>query len=250
MLSPEHTRELADLRRRAYGPGTDPALDAAGLSRLHDLEDRLVRSRAPIAPAPHPSPAAEELPSPVEPSERQEAPDVVVAADDETPPDEQNSVRDAAPRVPLGRRIPRWVIAVVALGVGVAAGAWIATAAAPRPDAVLSIGSPAVAPDEGWERELNSWGLDPGSLVPFGTYEDVDVWSLRNSEGAPCLLLSKDSSPLNAACTIHGIDPILDWPTFDVSGESQSWLRFVLRGTSVEVWSVQTGVDAQSDASS
>src|SRR4029450_3948501 len=53
-LTPERSRELADLRRRAYGPDADIQRDPGALHRLHELE-ALAREEPAAAEAPAPA---------------------------------------------------------------------------------------------------------------------------------------------------------------------------------------------------
>ncbi|TQJ31884.1 hypothetical protein [Microbacterium sp. SLBN-146] len=241
-LSADDARELADLRRRAYGPGADIADDPAAVRRLRELEDGRRSPADAVAPTaaervaavaravPSSSPAAAEAPV-------GDAADTHAAASSDAP-----AVESARPRR-WWRRAPVWSIVAIALIVGVGVGAGSIYAAAPRADVVLRVAPSEGGRDANWLRELRTWGISPDTAVPFEQYKGVGVWTAMSDEGSRCLVLENGVRPIHATCVGGGFDPILDLTMYGGQDEflddpppAGSVIRFIAREGAVEVW--------------
>lgn len=249
--------ELADLRRRAYGPDAD--LDAAGLARLERLEAaaREARAAAPAMPdlvppdlvpgeaapphaetavaasGPGASPLA--IPAGADPG-----PDV---ADDESAAPTTRRAQRPSARRPVRRGA--WVAVGVAVGVALTGGVGAAVANADAPDATLRI----VEDDDRGHDEF--WGDIDARMHEL--YHSIDIRSTRQPEGA-CLyyMFELDGEGVTGGmdCAPAGIVPTLsfwngpnglmpEWyggqaPVGDL--ERGEFLRFELHGDVVKVW--------------
>lgn len=241
-LSSERARELAALRRRAYGPAADIDGDAAALDRLQELE-ALERRRA-VEPADPPvaARAVEEVGEPVPQAIVEETPD---AAD--------------APEVvpPWWRRVPIWAIAGAGVVVGVLVGIGAMSLAGPRPDATLRVSAAVGADGVDWENDLSSWGLVADTARSYGDYDGLGVWVIGSDDGSSCVLLEDDGRPITVGCVGGGLDPILDvtmYPDmerfFDTERPTGSVTRFIARGDVVEVWERRAQESAAGETSS
>lgn len=253
--------ELAELRRRAYGPDADIDADPAARQRLRELE---AETRRGEAIAPHPSPPAADAEVYAPPS----APPPPPAADSAPPPQAAADLAepadlDGAPLAPLSaaraassRRILLIVLAAVAVLL-IAAGAFWAGGRddGPQPDDVLSAGLPE-APDAD-ETQLadagifDYYGVDTADIRWQGKVADaVNVWTAENDEGERCLSVTLDSegegegiyrSVYHISCA-STLDPIVDIPSdvfasFNISGYTDvQVLRFVSRADGVAVF--------------
>jgi hypothetical protein len=242
-MSPERSTELAALRRRAYGPDADIALDPAAQQRLSELEELahppLVSRDEPVEPAG--SSVREE---PLAHPSRLSA-DRAAGSGDETPPE----ATDAAPPVvvtdrPWWRRIPLWgVTAVVGIAVGAAIGFTWPGDDGPPPDLTLRVDPNGGERGAGFTENLDYWGVDPGTVVPHEGYGPIQVWTALGIDESRCLLLSHEGSFLSATCTGAGLDPVLDFTIYDgLSLDLETPLpvgtviRFVGHEGSVDVW--------------
>ena len=243
-LSPARSQELADLRRRAYGPEADIQRDPVAQRRLYELEllarpvatesahERDVDQADPLTSRPVRDEASEALES--------TAPGLPVAAEEpamEAPP--------AAPAArPLWRRIPLWTIgAVVGVGIGLALGLSWPTSSEPPPDLTLDVEPGAGERGAGFRENLDYWGVDPSTVVPHESFDAIQVWTARAVDESRCLLLSFDGGFLSATCSGAGLDPVLDFTVYDgMSLELETPLpigtviRFVGRQGHVDVW--------------
>ncbi|MFE7845147.1 hypothetical protein ACFUTX_08135 [Microbacterium sp. NPDC057407] len=244
-LSPERSRELELLRRRAYGPDADIVLDPAAQQRLRELED-LARGavvgpdpvREPAAPAGGRSEGGRTAPV-AAPDESVGAP----ATDRAATPGEP----DAEPRTPRRsrrRRLPLWgVTALAGIAVGLAVGLTWPADSGPSPDLTLGIDPGGGERGSGFAENLDYWGIDEGTLVPHESYDVIRVWTALGIDGARCLLLSHDGAFLSATCAGSGLDPVLDFTVYDgISLDMEDALpvgtviRFVGHEGSVDVW--------------
>lgn len=255
-------RELAELRKRAYGPASDIDSDPAAIERLAELEEAHRRAAAASGPAgPGPSPTAIATPG--------EAPAVS--------PDEvealESAESDSAPAIsaatrldhrgygaPWGRTLRnsrRYVFLGLAAAVVCAAVVCgIYSALAPRPAAILQAGArTADAAAEGrWIVFSSEEGLfmdrtvDQQTLTPYGAFHGVAVWSAVDDLDNPCLILVEESSErtLQAVCTPRSGQLIADVGVWnggdpDIAGGLAlgSVLRFQHRGATVEAWVIE-----------
>lgn len=242
--------ELAELRRRAYGPDADIDADPAARRRLRELE---AETRRGEAIAPHPSPPAADAEVYAPPS----APPPPPAADSAERADVDRAPLASPPaaRAAGSRRILLILLATVA--VLIAAGAFWAGGRddGPQPDDVLSAGLPE-APDAD-ETQLadagifDYYGVDTADIRWQGKVADaVNVWTAENDEGERCLSVTLDSegegegiyrSVYHISCA-STLDPIVDIPSdvfasFNISGYTDvQVLRFVSRADGVAVF--------------
>lgn len=245
MSTNERADELADLRRRAYGPDADIHGDPEALRRLEELEQRA----RPVA-APPGQPRGEEAPGDIEESaaeQASESPDAIVPESDEHGTDEAPATEAPGTAVvPWWRRPSIWAVAAVSLVVGgvlsAAAVAWSTPPPLDPPDATLAIRGGGEV-DPGWLASVRSWGVDPDSLARFEEYDVLGVWSGITANDDRCLLLSYRREIFRAACATAGLDPVLDLYA------DEGWLftlnepllpggviRFVAHPESVDVW--------------
>jgi hypothetical protein len=220
--------ELADLRRRAYGPDADIQADPHALARLAELE----REFSPVTRADPDAPAgADGSPS---------------AADEDaaTPPPATDHGRGAR-RGGVARVIAFVASIVAALALGALA---VDQLTQPRPVARL----PALAePPRGTSlpalsRELLQLfdGREP-VFVSHGEYGALDLWSTEDARGQRCLAVSVGGDVPGFDCTVPTIDTIVNirsqnsWMPENPEGgpiPNGSALRFVLRDDVVEVY--------------
>lgn len=251
-LSPERSIELEQLRRRAYGPDADIALDPVAQQRLSELEDL---ARKPATPASPTTPVVEpEEPEPMPPArDEASAPPSPVAADraprrpvePEPKAAETDAARPASPQDrPWWRRIPLWAVAAIAgIGVGAAIGFTWPSDGDPPPDLTLGVDADGAERGAGFTENLDYWGVDAGTVVPHEGFDTIQVWTALGIDESRCLLLSHDGSFLNATCSGAGLDPVLDFTIYDgMSLDLETPLpvgtviRFVGHEGSVDVW--------------
>ena len=219
----ERSRELADLRRRAYGPDADIQRDPEALRRLHELEE--------LALPPDPDTLA-----PSEPPEPAAVDDPPGAASDSTAGGSEPVAAAEPARWWHSRRL--WLVAAVSLTFGLAAGATAVAASS-----ALSAGGPDTTLDVvEWSGNVDFWGMAGGSIVSYENYDDIQVFTGRNAEGGRCLLLGFRDRIFTMSCAIADLDPVLDlspreWPAFlEGALNPGGVLRFVARTDGVDVW--------------
>ena len=226
--SPDAERELARLRRRAYGPDADIAADPKAAARLSELESAARGDRTPSRFAD----SADKTP----PRDW---------ADRTTPPATDGS----GPETTAGRwrRHPIWVAAVTAaLCAAIAIGVSFVSAG-PKPDAALA--ATGDAPSSTLMRNISwlfsSYGVDPDTMVSHGDFAAVSVWTAEAKGERRCLFLTvNDEYVLERACMPAGLDPIIDIiiapTTTSLVGRGtypeSTALRFVSRDDTVEIW--------------
>jgi hypothetical protein len=210
--------ELAELRRRAYGPDADIHDDPAAVARLRELESR---GPAPALPERDAASAANEWEraaltgaAPV----RQDASPVAtllgpLAPEAEDPEREISGSAPVAPSVPAAERRPkrRWLIAA-GLGIfvgGFALGALALDSLQPKPSFVLEPQSDAVGLEDAVVSQF-SGGADADSAVSFGELGGFKVWSVVQIDGMTCLFLTRNAEIGAGGCAIDGLDPIAD----------------------------------------
>lgn len=192
----DERRELATLRRRAYGPDADIDGDPAAMTRLSELENR---DRV---------------------SSTEHAPDSDSHSDSES----ESESTDAVTPVTSGHRRNPWPAAAASVAaLAIIAIAWTLGAASPPENAGPEpVPSSPIAPveDQVWsateygyeqqrptlrERALGSGGaggstrlaqVELDSLQPKGTLLERAVWVGENRDGATCLVLGGDDGPI------------------------------------------------------
>jgi len=239
-LSPERSRELAALRRRAYGPDADIQRDPDAQRRLRELEDLAHPSADDEAPAQHAPETALVAAASVAPV------DVEGQNAARVPTDQAPAATEVVTR-PRWSRIPLWAVAaavgVVGIVAGIAIGVTIAARSAPAPDLTLGISPGAGERGDGFIANLNYWGVNPNTVVPHEPFDAIDVWTARGADDSRCLLLSHEGGFLSATCAGAGLDPVLDFTiysglTFDLDAPLPvgTVIRFVARSGAVDVW--------------
>lgn len=263
-LTAARSKELADLRRRAYGPNADIDSDPAAQHRLHELEElaRPSASEAPPRLDPHRDGHRRgSSPAGAPDGDRSEAlSSVAVESAPEAPDEEASEVPDPAAPAPARRwwqRVPLWAVtAAVGIAVGLAAGLAWPTDSEPPPDVTLDVEPGGGERGAGFTENLDYWGVDPGSVVPHEPFDVIQVWTARAVDESRCVLLSHDGGFLSATCSGGGLDPVLDFTVYD--GMSLEFdeplpigtvIRFVGRNGHVDVWVSAPGGRQAGDAS-
>lgn len=221
-LSPERSKELADLRRRAYGPEADIQRDPAAQRRLDELE-ALARA-SPTGDVPSTAPAHSEADDGRELTDPgDEASALLVGRPENTAEPAPVSAQTEAPRQPPARsrvwwkRIPLWsVTTLVGVAAGVAIGlAWPSIGSESPPDLTLGIDPDGGERAAGFNDAMDYWGVDPGTVVPHEAFDVIRVWTARGADDSSCVLLSHDGQLLTATCAGAGLEPVLDFTVFD-----------------------------------
>lgn len=243
--STERSAELAALRRRAYGPDADIALDPAAQQRLSELE-ALARTQEAPAVGSRSGPQVEvevEEQASVLPS----LPDRDGVADDPARVADDPDAAAPSPALrarPWWRRVPLWGIAAVAgIAVGAAIGFTWPDDDGPPPDLTLGVDPSGGDRGAGFTENLDYWGVDAGTVVPHEGYDTIQVWTALGIDESHCLLLSHEGSFLSATCTGAGLDPVLDFTVYDGMSLNLETplpvgtiIRFVGHEGSVDVW--------------
>ncbi|MET0736131.1 MAG: hypothetical protein ABWY55_10890 [Microbacterium sp.] len=241
-LTPERSRELADLRRRAYGPDADIQRDPDAVLRLHELEEFARLDVEAAAETTLESPPSQETPEqPARPAPPQDSSVGAAASASATP--EDGTQPERAPARPWWRAAPVWGIAAGCLVIGASLGAWGYSLTLAKPDFTLEIASQAGARDEDWQTVLSVWGFDPGSAVPYESFNGLDLWMARSDTGARCVLVSHEAEPLSASCATGDLEPNLDFMVlpgrthvFDEPLDVGTVIRFVGHSGGIDVW--------------
>ncbi|GAA1470405.1 hypothetical protein [Microbacterium thalassium] len=216
-LTTAQTRELAELRVRAYGDSGAPALDPGEQARLAELEA--------LARAPAGSPPADE---PVDADPGDSARNV--ADSDGTPPKTAGGATEGAAR-PVDEPGPwwrRWMTAqtAAAVGIGVVIGLIAALAlpsvTAPRADITLAETDEQWASQ--WESYLVSYDIVPESMQGHDRLDDVlMVWTADGIFNDRCLLIGHEPTMRITVETCTARDR---YPSYDLIVTAQ--LRGVL----------------------
>lgn len=254
---PELADELAELRRRAYGPDADIAHDTAAQQRLRALEASrrpIVRAapalpdsaltRTPVTTAPS-AELADPPPTPAAPSPAtaQPGPADPIAEESEAP--------RSISLQPWWRRHARWVIGSVAVLLIAATASVASNLAAPLADATL-------APVRTTANDrlrviqpgyIEMYAINAQTLRLHESFEllgDTEVWTAESKTGGYCLMLisaTESYGTYTAGCVPHGIDSLLDVYVFEGMPEGLgldlpvgSVIRFTYRGDDVNVW--------------
>lgn len=246
----EQSRELAELRRRAYGPGADIAADPTAVARLRALEE-LVHEHEPAASVPV-EPAVRERPRPDDDDASRGGAAPAETPRVDPPPIETTSADDAVaqgtraaetPRKQWWRVIPVWVIALASAGVGAAIALSAVNLAADRPDATLVPESSTPETGADFDERVRGFDGDPSTMQYFGDFHEIDVWELRSRIGAPCVLLSSRGRPFTIGCAAQDLDPVVDFTVqsgmlgiLNDQLRDGMLLRFVGRDDRIDVW--------------
>lgn len=245
-LSPEESRELAALRRRAYGPRPDIAADPVAVARLEALEALLHRAGAMPAPVPAPTASAPSSP-------RRDRPKVVgtladAPADDIGDTGAASEGTGARPRrVPpgFGRVRKPWLVAVLAVALTAALVWGVSQLSAPGSD--MSLGRiPAGQDAERLARQgfLDAADVTADEVQRFEAYEALQIWLVVAASGERCLVIEAERyGILGVNCTPRGLDPTIDlriWRGMraNVFGDlpPNTFLRFSHHSDRVHVW--------------
>ena len=235
--------ELAQLRRRAYGPDADIASDPVAQARLRELESS---RRAPepsfaSAPSAPSAPSASSAPSGLSaPSDVRAEGRMAVPPRPPLPPSREAPGNDSPPRAPRpsasgvararpavgawSARLARWArsprhLAIAAVGLLVV----IALAVVPglfaqRPDATLRV-DPAHEDEAfiwqggGANEYLRQLEIEAADIVRYEAYGDLNVWATPANQPQRCVFIFIDEDNIWAlGCAPRGLDPIADVP--------------------------------------
>lgn len=137
-----------------------------------------------------------------------------------------------------------WVIASATAVIGIVLGAaGAASVLAPdAPDYTLRPLSTQGDRGADWNSVVGSWGMDPGSEMPYESFGGVDVWTITDERGARCIMLTRLGDPMWSQCAPTGLETILDYTVFP--GETAlekplpvgTVVRFVTNDDVIEVW--------------
>ena len=212
----ERTRELAELRSRAYGPDADIDRDADALARLIELEE-LERGDAAVE-------------------------SVVTEAGDAGPGEE------AAP-TPVNqrggwRRVPVWAYIAVAALIGLGVGLAVPALTSPRPVAILR----PVPFVDGVEPDFRMYGMPAESPVRYQPFHGLEVWSAATEEGSDCVAVTTaDGEWMTAGCAPEPLTATADISLYPGMRQIEgleladgSVVRFILRDDVMEVWIAET----------
>lgn len=196
-MSADAVDELAELRRRAYGPGADITADAAAVARLRELEARAAgRETAPARRGPDAPPP----PGPAEPVARAEP----ARAEPVAQPAHTRPAPAEEPR-PLSRRIRvAWagsLVAAVALAAGVTAWVFPLGARDAAQHAALLSPTPGPVPSS------LPFGGDTDPRY-FGEYRGLHVYVTSQ-----CLYATGEgegASFYGAGCVGQGLEPVME----------------------------------------
>ncbi|WP_345802842.1 hypothetical protein AAIB33_07095 [Microbacterium sp. AZCO] len=243
--------ELAELRRRAYGPEADIHGDPSAQARLAELEDAerggLTFSGGPVAvepPAPEEQETRDAAP---EPASTSDVDGVQEPAEEASPPVVESRFR---------RRLP-WLVAAVAGVVAVASLAFALTEALshPRPEVSLAVtaASDKVAVPDLDQGMLDFLGVTASALEYRGAVGSLDVWTVEGRRDFSCLVLSTEGQLWNQSCAVKPLptmlDIVADRTTLSLKSSgldvpTGSFVRFLWDGGTVDVYVVRATEDA------
>ncbi len=174
-MTPESSRELADLRRRAYGPDADILGDPDAVRRLRELESQ-DRPDEPVVPAQ----------GTVASAEAPDAPSATAAL----PPRSAAETPSAAAGRPH-RRVPVWAT-ITAVGiVGLIVGMAISASIAPRADATLKpLDHMQVDLEDDWLLSISQWMTADAKPTQHEPFHKLQVLSATSKEGTSCLVVT------------------------------------------------------------
>jgi hypothetical protein len=224
-VASEPSGELADLRRRAYGPDADIQQDPDAVRRLHELESSL-RSGEGVLPAPEGAEPAAIAPEPHDVA----APTVFDSAESAGPP----------------RRLSRRALWAIIAGVGIVcavAGAAFSASLARHPDATLGpTDHVQIDLEDDWLLSVSQWITTDAQPVQHEAFHRLQVLSVTSKAGTSCLVVSWSDHWSDYSCTPAGIAPVVDFVAYlggpqplDDPLPPGSVIRFELNGDVVDV---------------
>lgn len=240
-LTPESTRELDDLRKRAYGPDADILRDPDALRRLHELEAQVRADE----PAPTFSAAAPAQTAPQDPASAAaaEPPTAMPHPASPAPTGETPAIRGASPPRRWWRRVPVWGW-VAAVGVaGVIVGVASSASLTPRADTTLApIGHMQPGLEATWALSVEPWLTNDTPPVQHESLDKLRVLSATSAEGVSCLVVTWPSNWSDVSCTPQGLTPVVDFVAYrggpqplDTPLAEGTVIRFELHGDVVDV---------------
>ena len=263
----EESDELQRLRRRAYGPNSDIAGDAAAQARLSELEAAQRREQAPVVDAaaalrapvsdrvPGPQPlegshaAATSVPQPVNGASAAHEPDggQATEADPAGAAIADSPPIDGALSAPWWRRrrLLPWVIVAVAVLVAAIGIVVFVVDESNQPEPVAQLtpqgrpGNASIPVDDGVPVRYD---LTVADFVSYGSYGPLQIWSTTKLENRRCIAVVVENHISVFECTAPSVDTIADYnidPNMippAPSGELTPYVRFVLRDDVVDVY--------------
>lgn len=252
----ESEAELAELRRRAYGPDADIADDDVAQRRLIELED----AARPASSSQRALPAG---------LDRSDLDAVFAGVPSEQPADARFGLSPDAEATPVGvpspgaddgvvvgdvadtqgapwwRRNARWVAAGIAVLLVIGISATVTSLMAPR--ANYSMAPVATSDEDRAAFMRRSEGFQPmfdlESLQRYETYNGLTAWSAASDERGRCLVLEMEPYGVwGMSCTPAPLNPVIDLMLEGIPSEiaanlpSGSVVRFMLNGDRVDVW--------------
>ena len=254
--------ELAELRRRAYGPHADIATDPVAQARLHELEalEREAHSASDFTGVAET--ASETVPAtPTHPAEEP----VAVPGDSAAPPAESVAAANATVvRADIGRtrllrsarkRMP-WLIAVVAGSVAVVAVVALVVGEFSRPNPEVSLPARTLPSTVGKpdlsESMRQVWGIPDAPLIYRGTLGRLNLWTATDGSQWDCILLSIQAQIYRASCAHRPLPAMVDFLTENATFPPESldpeipvgsFLRFLWEGDMLNVYVARLPVD-------
>jgi hypothetical protein len=228
--TPEPSRELADLRRRAYGPDADIHRDPAALRRLDELQS-----------VQRPDPPGERAgPSDSPPQAETSA---TAAA---SPGESVTDVRSEQPPTPraihaLGIRF--WATLAAVGVVGAVVGFAVSASVSPRADVTLGpTDHVQIDLEDDWLLSVSQWITTDAQPVQHEPFHKLQVLSVTSKAGTSCLVVSWADHWSDYSCTPAGIAPVVDFVAY-LGGPQPledplppgSVIRFELNGDVVDV---------------
>ncbi|WP_457098347.1 hypothetical protein [Microbacterium sp. P5_E9] len=254
--------ELAELRRRAYGPHADIATDPEAQARLHELEalERETRSTHEFSDAVETA-SEEVIPARTAPSV--EAPAAV--AEDPAAPAESvaTSIATEAPSevgstslLHTARKRMPWLIAVVAGAVALVAVIALVVGEFSRPNPEVSLPARTLPSTVGKpdlsESMRQVWGIPDAPLIYRGTLGRLNLWTTTDGSEWDCVLLSMQAQIYRASCAHRPLPAMVDFVTENATFPPESldppipvgsFLRFVWEGDMLNVYVARLAED-------
>lgn len=236
--TPERSRELADLRERAYGPDADIADDPEALERLHELED-LLRADTREAVEPEAVKPAVDVPSTVD--ARNDS--TVMTSPPASDPASVIATTESPKPRSWWRRIPLWV-SLAAIGLlGVLVGITVPAAVTPGADTTLHPSeNPVLAIDDEWLSSMLDWLQINEPPTEFEPFYNLQVITAVSETGSTCLVVFWVNQWSDASCTPDGLTPVVDFIAYPGSPQPLddivpvgTVIRFELHGDQVGV---------------
>ncbi|MGC5222553.1 hypothetical protein ACPW96_08120 [Micromonospora sp. DT81.3] len=202
--------ELAELRRRAYGPEADIGGDAVACARLIELEAALGFANA-LRPVEESGSANEWRDA----SETESIPGrmpVGVAAES---PAEPGPVQHSARQMQAPRWWQRRAAILVDLGVAVATLGVLASVLSP-PSSDVTLHPRTDVPVEasvelGSADELNYLGISPGDVRLYDEFRGLNIWSGPRGTSTTCMFVTTDARPRwRVDCSPWNGEPTID----------------------------------------